>query len=307
MHLNKILKWVLISFVLIFLCWLLVSSFQKNDVITTAKTNLPVAAVNRILQTDSLLQSFLPENVASTGYTATIRNTGLSSKYIELSDKENIINIQFFTTILGPQNTNVLFHTTIKGKGGEPSFLARMKIKRTLQPILNEMAEHLEKESKNDAFIYGVKFFESHLHDSTLITIAEELNHYPSIREVDSLVAILDAYRKQNLADTTNFPMLNVRRRGDNYLCMVAIPVNRDLASSKNIIPKRMLPGGKFITCQAFSGGMATVQKMENGIQHYFEDHGYSSPAIPFQSMIVKRSAEQDTNLWQTRLFYPVF
>ncbi|HLL44934.1 MAG TPA: hypothetical protein VK369_17410 [Segetibacter sp.] len=98
--------------------------------------------------------------------------------------------------------------------------------------------------------------------------------------------------------------MLHVRKTGNGYETMVAIPVNRLLESNRQFVFKRMVPGN--ILVSEVNGGVFTVQEARRQMDNYVEDNELTSPAIPFESLITDRLKEKDTSKWITKLYYPI-
>lgn len=86
---------------------------------------------------------------------------------------------------------------------------------------------------------------------------------------------------------------------------MVAIATEKELTGTSRFKVKKMVLGN--ILFAVAKGGLWSIQKSEKQLFYYVTDYHKSSPAIPFQSLITDRSAEPDTNKWQTGLYYPVF
>ena len=86
---------------------------------------------------------------------------------------------------------------------------------------------------------------------------------------------------------------------------MVAIPVDRVLQDTKNIVFKRMVPGN--ILIGEVKGGKCRVAESMHQMENYVNDYKRSAPAIPFESLVTDRMVQKDTTEWVTRIYYPVY
>ena len=100
--------------------------------------------------------------------------------------------------------------------------------------------------------------------------------------------------------------MLNVMKTDNSYVAMTAIPVDRELPATNEFASKFMLKGGNILEAE-IKGGPFTIERSFNELENYRADHKYTSPAIPFQSLVTDRAREKDTAKWITKLYYPVF
>jgi hypothetical protein len=116
----------------------------------------------------------------------------------------------------------------------------------------------------------------------------------------------LKDYIKKKNGEQTNPPMMNVFPVSNTgFEVMIAIPTKWDLPQEGNFRLKKMVLGN--ILVGEVKGGISTVINAEKQLANYVFDHGKSSPAIPFQSLVTDRLLEPDSSKWITRLNYPVF
>jgi len=184
-------------------------------------------------------------------------------------------------------------------------FYLNYKYKSEIEKIIKKISSNCE----DLTIAYGGQIILTNLIDSTLIYIKTSTDSFPSVKEIYNKIKILEDYAKINGAKRTNHPMLNIKKiSAENlkYEFSIALPINKDLPPFENISPKRMLAGGKFLTSTA-KGGFNSVAKMEISLEHYLSDYAYSSPAIPFQSLVTNRMIQKDSTQWVTKLYYPIF
>ena len=179
---------------------------------------------------------------------------------------------------------------------------------RKIESLMKEIMQHLAAYAGQTKNIYEISIERTHLYDSSLITLRGTASNYPDVAAIYKSISQLQEYAAQNGAAATNPPMLNILPDGkDGWQYMVALPVNKLLPNHDPISSKLMLPGGFFLASENIKGGFHTVDHYLQQMENYKSDYNYSSPPIPFQSLITDRSKEADTSKWITRLYYPVF
>lgn len=138
-----------------------------------------------------------------------------------------------------------------------------------------------------------------------MVTIRWESDRYPSPDSIYARVDMMRKYIKEEGAQITNYPMLNVVR-GNNgrFKNMAAVPTDRLLKGRGLIFPSRFI-SWKIITGEV-RGGEAIVEKAITGLSKYATDRQHTSMAIPFQFLVTERNREPDTLKWRTRVCLPV-
>ena len=183
-------------------------------------------------------------------------------------------------------------------------YFALKHIKATNQKILQSMLAFLSGK-KN---VYGFEVVQQKQTDSTLITLKAASTTYPTVKDIYANIEKLRQYALANAAATTNAPMLNIESDGEhNWFYMVALPINKALPGTENIIAKRMFAGGRILITENITGGFAIVDNAIKQLEIFKTDNNYMSPAIPFQSLVTDRTKEADSSKWITRLYYPVY
>lgn len=175
-------------------------------------------------------------------------------------------------------------------------------VKADLRNFIAAVKPYFEKEEN----IYGMKIEQQKVKDSSLISMKQIFDHYPSTEEIYKMVNSLKEYVQKKQGEQTNPPMLNIFPvTGSSYEVMVAIPTKWDLPEERNFKLKKMVLGN--ILVGEIKGGLSTVMNAEKQMANYVFDYGKASPAIPFQSLVTDRSLETDSSKWITRLNYPIF
>ena len=184
-------------------------------------------------------------------------------------------------------------------------FSQYMKVKEIGKDI-NAILTSLKNFAEDPQNIYGIKVVKAIVTDSVLISTRRSFDHKPDVQEIDDMIQSLKNYIKQNGAVEKNLPMLNVMKTDNSYVAMTAIPVDRELPATNEFASKFMLKGGNILEAE-IKGGPFTIERSFNELENYRADHKYTSPAIPFQSLVTDRAREKDTAKWVTKLYYPVF
>jgi hypothetical protein len=100
--------------------------------------------------------------------------------------------------------------------------------------------------------------------------------------------------------------MLNIDSSGRKVITKIGIPIDREIDVTGTAYEiKRMVLGNILIS--EVTGGPYTSKNATKQVELYMNDHKRKSPAIPYESLVVDRSAEPDTAKWVTRIYYPVY
>ncbi len=199
---------------------------------------------------------------------------------------------------------NFTFSDTINGLARFSNYFSNKKIESATKKLLLA----LQNFTNDLVNVYGVEMKNAILKDSTLITIKSSSKQYPGIAEIYGKIDLLKLYAVQNDAKQTAPPMLNIYKENDSaYNFMVALPVDKLLEGTGEILAKRMLAGGNILESAEIKGGIKTVDYYLKELENFRADNAAISPAIPYQSLITDRQKETDTAKWITKLYFPVF
>lgn len=175
------------------------------------------------------------------------------------------------------------------------------KINNNILDIMKNMKAFLEKPEN----VYGMHIDEIKVKDTILVSTNFSSPQYPSTQKIYDLINGIKSYIALNHAKETNYPMLHVWQDSGFYKTQVAIPVNVVIPQNNVYAIKRMVPG-KILVGQV-TGGAYTANDAIRQMGIFLTDHGMSSPAIPFESLVTNRMEEPDTSKWITKIYYPVF
>jgi hypothetical protein len=182
------------------------------------------------------------------------------------------------------------------------AYLKAKKINRDMDLILQKMQSFYSL-SEN---IYGFDIKKALVMDSILIQTSGISKGYPSTAFIYGLIDKLKNYSNSNNATITGYPMLNIKPLDSiNFEAKLALPLDRPLPGSGDILQKRMLGMGNILVTEV-KGGNAISAKAFLQIQKYAEDYQRLAPAIPFYSLVTDRMQQPDSSKWITKIYFPV-
>ena len=175
--------------------------------------------------------------------------------------------------------------------------------------INNDMNTILQKIQQNYSLpknIYNCTIKEEQVVDANLISTFGKCKDYPSNTFIYSLINKLDVYANQQQTKITGYPMLNIESTDSaNYLVRVAVPLEKVIPQSGDILQKRMLQNGNLLVTEIKGGNFKTSEAYKQ-IIIYANDYERNTPAIPFYSLITNRLKETDSTKWITKIYCPV-
>ncbi|HJS54587.1 MAG TPA: hypothetical protein VJ765_08595 [Chitinophagaceae bacterium] len=175
--------------------------------------------------------------------------------------------------------------------------------RKNMNDILQRMKTFMEKTEN----VYSLDIKQTKVVDSALVSTRRRFDHPPTVHDVYDMVRSLKNYIIQNNAVELNSPMLNVFQIDSlHYEAMTAIAVNRALPQTNEFAPKFLLKGGNILEAEV-RGGPHKIETALRELDNYRTDYKLTSPAIPFQLLVIDRMKETDTANWITKLYYPVF
>ena len=165
--------------------------------------------------------------------------------------------------------------------------------------------QRLRQFMQSERNMYGFAIARERVTDTLLVVTKMQDTTKPTVETYYGLIKKLRDYIARAGAQETNYPMLNISKiDSTHYQTMVAIPVNKELPGSGDIVAKRMIPGN--ILVAEVHGGTATVTNGLHQLDAYVMEHQFTQPGLPFQSLVTDRLSEHDTSKWITKLYYPV-
>lgn len=305
------------------LCLLIVAAIYifipgKIQIVTTENANCNVSGAFRKLSDFSTWQIWWPQSEDSSGRDNKsqaslsfngyhFQPTGKFYNSIEISiNGENISAESRLTIIRLSLDSAILIWKCELNSGLNPfakieKYREAKKLKSNMAEVLKRLGVFLRKKEN----IYGIDLHVTMSHDSTLIAIKKSTDTLPSTAEIYGLIGQLEKYVLLQGAKANNFPMLHVKKLGNqNFETMVAIPVNRELPANGKIFFSRFVPW-KVLTAEV-KGGTSTVNEALRQMKLYINDYQITSMALPFESLVTDRMNQPDTTKWITRIYTPV-
>ncbi|MFN4008154.1 MAG: hypothetical protein ACK4HE_11635 [Chitinophagaceae bacterium] len=170
-----------------------------------------------------------------------------------------------------------------------------------LQVYLNRLQQFLS----NSINIYGYAITEGRMKDTVFIATKKTYSYYPTTNDYYAQIASLRAYAQQQHVAVTDSPMVHVFKDSNGqFIAMTALPIQYLIPETNTFFIKRMILGKNING--VVRGGEASVLDGLQQLERYKSNYNYTSPAIPYQSLIVNRLAVKDTTQWKTKLIYPV-
>ncbi|NCD72306.1 GyrI-like domain-containing protein [Mucilaginibacter agri] len=177
---------------------------------------------------------------------------------------------------------------------------------KTTTGQLDDMLSRAKAFLESDKHVYGIHVEKKQLQDSLVLTTKRITKDSSTTAEIYGMISSLKDYAAKYEAKQTGNPIVNITRLDkDQYLTMVAIPVNKYLAATNDIYIKKMVYHSNMLSA-VVKGGNNSVSNALGQLSNYMKDNIYTAPAIPFEEFITDRSAEPDSSKWVTRICYPV-
>jgi len=181
-------------------------------------------------------------------------------------------------------------------------YLATRKLKKDMSFLLEKFRQYYVKPES----LYGMKITIGPVVDTSMIAIFGVSTIYPTDKTLFNQVAKLQAYALSKGAVQSGYPMVNINTDHLNAIKYeVALPINKVINSSAEVIQKR-LPPGRILMSEVI-GGTNTIEKAITSIKNYGYDHKFNMYVIPFFALNAERLTEADTSKRVTKIFCPIF
>jgi hypothetical protein len=288
---------------------------DKFNTTISVKANAPAASTQRVLSNKMYATKWLPKDAKVLGANEFLLDD-CTFTFVSDNFQNNILSVKYkdvnATSLIytSPARDSSFANLSFQFANSKnpitkiSNYFAYKHIDNATKKLLNGLQSFLSKTEN----VYGVTMKREILKDSTLIALKSVSKTYPTVNDIYKNIEILKTYASANGAKETNPPMLNIFKDGESsYAFMVALPIDKWLNNSSNIIAKRMLAGGNILESGEIKGGFYTVDTYLKELENFRADINGMSPAIPYQSLITDRSKESDTSKWVTKLYYPVF
>jgi hypothetical protein len=303
------MKKIILAFVLLLIV-LLVSVyafFPAHQTSTqSVKLNVPPKALQRVLMEQSMAQkqkSNINKNTAGTAQQIALLPDMFDGFILRVPYQNTTHNSLMRLIVLHTDTTLVHWNGIVRG-GNAPwqriqTWIKSRQIKNEVEKFLGSLRRWEEPRQ-----VYGFAIARETVKDTAFMAARFASAHYPATAAIYEQVALLEQYITAQGAQATGYPMLHVQATGTGFEAMVALPVNRSLPGTSAFAPKRMIMGN--ILTAEIKGGTTKLETGMKQLQYYVMDHGYTSPAMPFFSLITDRMEEPDSTKWITKLYYPI-
>lgn len=182
-------------------------------------------------------------------------------------------------------------------------YLSWSKTRRSVTEFMKQVEQNFTDTEK----VYGCKIERQQLIHTSYVSLKQSFDHAPSVTGIDSLVQELKQYISSKQGKEVDAPILHVSSlTPGRYEVMVAIATEKDMPSTSRYQLKNMVYGG-FVMVTEVTGGRQKINACMHELENYVLDYRKSSPAIPYEQMITRRSTVADSNQWITKLYYPVW
>jgi hypothetical protein len=215
--------------------------------------------------------------------------------------------VTFSAIDAGKDSTFIRYEAVIDNRHLSPitrinNYLESRKLKTQLDKILKAASSYYST-SKG---VYGFDIKITRVKDSTLITTQKNFTDSPSLKQIYSLVDLLDKHILANKGIKHGDPMVNITRLGDKTVyAQVAYPLASDIPGSNDIIIKKMRLGN--IIEVKVTGNQRKVDKAFLEAENFMQDKQKTSPAMSFIMYNTNRLAQPDANKWISTIYYPIY
>ncbi len=311
-------KWLIGLFIVLALSVAAVYYFIPADIkistyITTAATR---EATFRVLQNDSIWKYSWPGTITNDSqgknmysiddYHFYFNKASVSTLEITIRTKDDTA-LSILQTLRDFHNSTALEWSTHIVAGQNPlkriqSYFAAKRIHTIFKKVLAKMELFLS----DVKHVYGLDIKKEAVKYQYLMAFKKTLDHYPSTKEIYSMIDEVKQYIKDAGEKEADQPMLNVTSLDTLHKeVQVALPLNTNLPGNNQFTTKKMLLGGEILTAEV-KGGNEAIHEAMKICEQYIADYHHSIMAIPFQSLVTNRLNEPDSSKWITVIYYPV-
>ena len=277
----------------------------------SAVINIPGTAIHRMLLNTENRAKWWPGKTVKdkfllNGYNYTIGNGNITVMPVSISSQDDEVTTSLFLTSVVTDSTQLQWIGSITSSYNPVKRVKQFFLAKNLSEDMAGILKKMQLFYSQQINVYGFEIEKTVLTDTLFIATAATSKGYPTTAMVYAMVEKLRNYATSHAAKENGFPMLHVfTADGSQYDVKVALPVDKALPVSGDILQKRMPASGKMLTVEVI-GGVATNIRAFEQIQIYADDYQRKSPAICYYSLITDRVKQQDSTKWITRVFLPV-
>lgn len=267
------------------------------------RLHVPQKALQRMLLAQSTVREKADKSKDSAAHTLSLMPDMYDGFILRVPYKNTTHNSLIRLLTLRNDTTFVHWNAVVRG-GSAPwqraqTWITSRQIKDSVEKFLSGL-----RRWEQPAQVYGFAVAHEKVKDTAFMATRFATTGYPGTEAIYRHIALLEQYISSQQARAVGYPMLHVQKKDRGFEAMVALPVSRLLPGAGPFEPKRMIMGN--ILSAEVKGGTSKVEAGMQQLQYYVADHNYTSPAIPYFSLVTDRTKERDTTRWITKLYYPV-
>jgi effector-binding domain-containing protein len=287
--------------------------FIPNVVKLTGNVGIKVtrAGINRMLLDKKNVAAWWPGKMSNDSFYLNdfayrISNSNISILPVTITGQSKVISSSLLLIEITKDSTQLKWVSAmVTSYNPVKRFFAFIEAKK-INSDMNTILKRMESFYTNPENIYGFNIQKELVTDSTLIQTSGRCKGYPTNQFIYGIVDKLSNYAIANTAKITGYPMLNIGTIDSiDFDVKVAMPIDKNLPNSGDILQKRMLGRGNILVVEV-KGGIETTNKAYQQIKYYADDYQRVPPAIPFYSLITNRLKEPDSSKWITKIYFPV-
>ena len=161
-------------------------------------------------------------------------------------------------------------------------FLSLNSVENDSKRLLYQIQDYFSDVSK----VYGYPIQMQKVPNSSYVSTKQTYDHEPTTDEIYALLDEVNDFIAGVEVKIVNYPILNgYTEDSTNYTAMVAVATERDIPSSGKFMLKNMMLGN-IVVCEV-TGDKTVIQKCNEAVKNYVQDHRKTSPAISMRYMRV--------------------
>ena len=296
------------------LFFVIISYMLPNQKATTetVSVQMPVDAITRVMTNPQEWSKWFPGKKS---------NDSTFLYYEAPITVHKVLMNGFKATMINKDMEISLDFSFIAGNNGKTDFTLNTIMKLSFNPILRFKQflslSAAEDDSKRllyqiqDYFsdvskVYGYPIEMQKVPNSSYVSTKQTYDHEPTTDEIYALIDEVNDFIAGVEVKIVNYPILNVfKEDSSTYTAMVAVATERDIPSNGKFMLKNMMLGN-IVVCEV-TGDKTVIQKCNEAVKNYVQDHRKTSPAISFERLITNRRTIRDSTKWRTTINYPVF
>lgn len=296
------------------LLFLAVSYLLPSEKATTetVTVRMPVDAITRVVTNQQDWAKWFPGNKSNDSvYTyyespITIHKVLMNGFKATMENKGMEVDLDFSFIADHDAKTSFTLNTVMKLSYNPllrfKQFLSLNSVENDSKRLLYQIQDYFSDVTK----VYGYPIQMQKVPNSSYVSTKQSYDHEPNTDEIYALLDEVNEFIAGVEVKIVNFPIVNIFKEDSaSYTAMVAVATERDIPSNGKFMLKNMMLGN-IVVCEV-TGDQTVIQKCNEAVKNYVQDHRKTTPAISFQRMITNRRTIRDSTKWRTTINYPVF